>query len=179
MISASLARIAIITVIAVSDATGAWSHQHGQKARVRFLATSTLVRSTWGLNEDTYLVEVFTAHGNEFLISLVDAHPNETPAPSVDALTSDNGTLIWIQRDPQCVRLYEQMMLHTAPGDRVTILPAGLAYLPRLGDAPPRNAILQCHRRVRPQQPEDGQRRPQYDLASYCSGLTTEDTNAN
>lgn len=67
----------VVAVIAISATTaGAWSHKSGQKARVRFLATSTLVRSAWGgTNEDTYLAQLtFTPTDNPLLVRLVDSY---------------------------------------------------------------------------------------------------------
>ena len=135
MISNALTRIvAICALIALSATTaGAWPHKRGQKARVRFLATSTLVRGTFGQNEDTYLAQVFTARGDEsYLIRLVDAYPNEAPPLSVATLTSDSGAHLRIQRDPQCDRSYEEMPLRAAPGDLLALLPEKLTYRPPL-----------------------------------------------
>jgi hypothetical protein len=58
--SVLLIRIAATAaVIAISTTTaGAWPHRHGQKAHVRFLATSTLIRGTFGQNEDTFLAQL-------------------------------------------------------------------------------------------------------------------------
>lgn len=152
MISSPLARIvSIFAVIAISTTTaGAWPHRHGQKARVRFLATSTLIRGTFGQNEDTYLAQVFTARGNEsHLIRLVDAYPNETPPLPLATLTSDSGTRLRIQRDPQCDRLYGEMLLRTAPGDPMAILLERLEYHPQLSWTPQPGTNVPCYRTVR------------------------------
>ena len=80
MLSNSRVRVvSVAVVLAISTAAaGAWPHKQGQIAQVRFLATSTLVRGTWGWNEDTYLAELrFTAGGEPLLVRLVDAYPNE------------------------------------------------------------------------------------------------------
>jgi hypothetical protein len=138
-------------LIVVTCSTGlAWPHKKGQKARVKFLATSTLIRGTFGPNEDTYLAEVLTTHGEEsHLIRLVDAYPNEAPPLSVAALTSDNGTFIWIQREPQCDRLFGETLLRTAPGDPMAIVPIPLEFQPQLERAPSSSARLPCYRIAR------------------------------
>jgi hypothetical protein len=55
VISNPLARLASLFVVVAILATtaGAWPHKNGQKARVRFLAASTLIRGTFGQNEDS------------------------------------------------------------------------------------------------------------------------------
>lgn len=152
MISNAVARIvSIVAIIAISATTaGAWPHKSGQKARVRFVATSTLIRGTWGQNEDTYLAQVLTAHGEEpYLIRLVDAYPNEAPPLSVAKLTSDSGTLLRVQRDPQCDRLYGEILLRTAPGDPMGILLEPLGYRPPMKSAVNSETMIPCYRTVR------------------------------
>ena len=152
MISNPLVRstcMAVAIALAVTPA-GAWPHKNGEKARVRFLATSTLIRGTFGQNEDTYLAQVFTARGDEsYLIRLVDAYPNETPSLPKATLTSDSGTLLRIQRDPQCDRLYGEMLLRTAPGDPMAILHERLSYRPQMERAPEPTSNLPCYRTER------------------------------
>lgn len=151
MISSRLARVvSVFVVIAITTTAGAWPHKKGQKARVRFLATSTLIRGTFGQNEDTYLAQVFNARGEEsYLIRLVDAYPNEAPPLSVAMLTSDSGTLLRIQRDLRCDRLYGEMPLRTAPGDPMALLLERLSYQPRMEHVPQPESLLPCYRAVR------------------------------
>jgi hypothetical protein len=88
-----IAAILLVTALSASVA-GAWPwrYRHVEKAGVRFLATSTLVRGTWGWNEDSYLAELHLAADNKMtLVRLVDAYPNEGPPLSRAVLTSDGG----------------------------------------------------------------------------------------
>jgi hypothetical protein len=118
---------------------------------VKFLAASTLIRGTFGENEDTFLAQVLIAHGAESkLIRLIDAYANEAPPLSVAALRSESGTLMRIERDPRCDRLYGELPLRAAPGDSLAILPTKLSYLPHLELQLPPESILPCYRTVRP-----------------------------
>ena len=152
MISNPLARIVTLFAIIAISATmaGAWPHKRGQKARVRFPATSTLVRGTWGQNEDTYLAELSLSHDTESaLVRLVDAYPNEAPPLSREELTSQPGTVLRVNRDSQCDRPFAQMLLRTAPGDPMAILPERLGYRPPMDRTPEPNELLPCYRTVR------------------------------
>jgi hypothetical protein len=152
VISTPLARIvSIAVVIAISGtAAGAWPHKLGQKARVRFLATSTLIRGTFGPNEDTYLAELSLNKGNErVLIRLIDAYPNETPPISLEDLTTPTGVTIRVRRDFECDRPFEQMIMRAAPGDPLAILPERLEYQPQLTSTPQPDSRLPCYRIVR------------------------------
>lgn len=142
---------AVLLIGAIGAATaGAWPHRRGQKARVRFLATSTLIRRTWGPNEDTYLAQLLLPKQNEtVLVRLVDAYPNEWPPLSRSVLTSDSGTLLGVRRDDQCDRPYGQILLRTAPGDPMAPLPERLGYQPPLDRTPASETILPCYRVLR------------------------------
>jgi hypothetical protein len=153
VISSPLARIAyLFAVIAISTTiAGAWPHKNGQKARVRFLATSTLIRGNWGPNEDTYLAELtFAREGDPLLVRLVDSYPNEAPPLLRAALTSVTGTTFKVRRDMDCDRPYGEMILRTAPGDPMAILLERLAYEPQLRRTPEPDEVLPCYRTVRP-----------------------------
>lgn len=129
---------------------GAWPHRHGQKARVRFLATSTLIRGTWGPNEDTYLAQLLLPKQNEtVLVRLVDAYPNEWPPLARDILRSDAGTLLAVKRDAECDRPFGEILLRTAPGDPMALLPERLGYQPLLDRTPASGTILPCYRVLR------------------------------
>lgn len=145
-------RVATILVLVTMTATigGARPHKHGQKAWVRFLANSTLIRSTWAQNEDTYLAQVeFRRDDEKILVRLVDAYPNETVPLSIDMLTADAGTVLRVVRDRRCDRPYGEMSLRTAPGDTMAILLQPLHYRPHLNATPAPDAILPCYRTVR------------------------------
>jgi hypothetical protein len=139
----------LLIVLTCSTAL-AWTRKKGQKAQVKFLATSTLIRGTWGPNEDTYLAELLTARGDEsYLIRLVDAYPNEAPPLPLAALTSDKETCLRIQRDPECDKPYEQMLLRSAPGDPITIVLDRFEYRPQLSWILQSSSKLPCFRTVR------------------------------
>ena len=128
----------------------AWPHRHGEKARVRFLATSTLIRGTWGENEDTYLAQLVLPKENEaVLVRLVDTYPNEWPPLPREVLTSDAGTILPVKRDAECDRPFGEILLRAAPGDLIAILPERLDYRPPLEFTPANATIVPCYRTVR------------------------------
>ena len=123
---------------------------HIEKARVRFLATSWMVRGTWGLNEDRYLAEITSARNDApILVQLIDIYPNESSPLSQETLTSQIGTPVRITRDTRCDIPFEQMAFRTAPGDPMAILPKRLGYQPRLARAHASGEVLPCYRLVR------------------------------
>jgi hypothetical protein len=141
--------IFVVIVLAAASA-GAWPHRQGQKARVRFLATSTLIRGTWGQNEDTYLAQLVLPKQNEaVLVRLVDAYPNEWPPLAHKVLTSEAGALLPVCRDQECDRPFGEILLRTAPGDPMAILPERLGYRPPLDRTPAPGTILPCYRVLR------------------------------
>jgi hypothetical protein len=152
VISRSITRIASVVagiVIAVSIAD-AKPHKRIEKAQVRFLASSTLVRGTWGMNEDTYLAELrLRQDSEEILVRLIDEYPNEAPPLSETALTSESGTILRVQRDSRCDSGYGQMLLRAAPGDLMAILPLKLEYQPLLPERIEQNSVLRCYRTIR------------------------------
>lgn len=142
---------AVLVVAAMTAATArAWPHRQGQKVRVHFLATSTLIRGTWGPNEDTYLAQLLLPKQNEaVLVRLVDAYPNEWPPLAREVLTSDAGTVLPLKRDAKCDRPFGEILLRTAPGDPMAILPVRLSYRPPLDRTPVSGTILPCYRVLR------------------------------
>jgi hypothetical protein len=147
-----LARMVFLaTLIALSAATaGAWPHKIGQEAKVRFLATSTLIRTWGGPNEDTYLAELnFTPKDDPLLVRLVDSYPNvASPLPRA-TLTSVAGSVLRVRRDMNCDRPYGKMILRTAPGDPMAIMHEPLGYRPLMHSTPASKAVLPCYRIVR------------------------------
>lgn len=143
-----------ITTILLTSAlfampAAAWPHRHGQKMRVRFLATSTLLRGTWGWNEDTYLAEILLPKQDEtVLVRLVDAYSSNWPPLSHKVITSE-GSLLAVRRDAQCDRPFGQILLRTAPGDPLAILPERLGYLPPPDRTPTPETTLPCYRVLR------------------------------
>jgi hypothetical protein len=152
VITNAFARIVVmVAVIAVSATSAlAWPHKKGQRLQVRFVATSTLIRGTYGPNEDTYLAELSLDKGRErFLVRLVDAYPNEAPPILRVNLTAPSGIMLRLRRDFGCDRLFGEILSRTAPGDPMAILPERLGYQPDLDKAPDPNAVLPCYRTVR------------------------------
>lgn len=145
-------KTSIVLAIAVMTAStaGAWPRRHGQKMRVRFLATSTLLRGTWGLNEDTYLAQVLFPKQNEAILArLVDSYPSEWPSLSRQLLTSDAGAFLALKRDAACDQPFSEILLRTPPGDLMAILPEPLGYQPALERPPAPGSVLPCYRILR------------------------------
>jgi hypothetical protein len=143
--------VSVVAVIVISTTTvGAWPHKNEQKARVRFLATSTLLR-TWGApNEDTYLAELtLTTKDDPLMVRLVDSYPNMASPLSKGTLTSAEGHILKVRRDINCDRIYGKMILRTAPGDPMAILPERLGYQLSIDVVPASEMILPCYRLVR------------------------------
>ncbi len=142
---------AALMIAAMTPATaGAWPHRRGQKAHVHFLASSTLIRGTWGQNEDTYLAQLLLPKQNEaVLVRLVDAYPNEWPPLAREVLRSDAGAVLAVKRDAECDRPFGQILLRTAPGDPMVILPERLGYQPQFDRTPAAGTILPCYRVLR------------------------------
>lgn len=152
MISNSLGRTSSLTAVIAFSSTSvnARPHRHEQKAHVRFLATITLIRGTWGPNEDTYVAELSVDKDKEHaLIRLIDAYPNEVPPTSRAELTATSGVALRVRRDFDCNRSYGLTILHTAPNDPLAILSERLEYQPQLDWTPQAGAILPCYRTMR------------------------------
>lgn len=135
--------------IAVTSAD-ARTHIRVEKAQVRFLATSTEIRGTWGTNEDVFLVEIEPVHHGELqLVRLLDKYPSLwTPIPS-EILKSQSGTVLRVRRDAQCDRPFGEILLRTAPGDPMAILPERLSYQPQMDRTPEAQKLVPCYRTVR------------------------------
>lgn len=143
---------AFMLAISVSvNSVNAWPLRHTvKKTRVRFLGTSTLIRNSWGPNEDTYFAELlFPKQGEAVPVRLVDAYPNEAPPLSRAALTSPAGTILRVKRDQGCDLPYSRLQLRSAPGDSTAMLPVSLSYQPKVDHAPAPEAILPCYRVAR------------------------------
>jgi hypothetical protein len=126
------------------------SHPRSIKAHTRFPAASTLIRGTWGMNQDIYLAEISSRNGSEpQLVKLIDEYSNLAPSLSDDTLTSTTGTNLRIRRDMRCDIPYATMRLRTAPGDPMAILPERLTYRPQMDRAPAPGLVLPCYRTVR------------------------------
>jgi hypothetical protein len=141
----------VAVIVLTTRAADAWPHKNRQKARIHFLATSTLVRGVWGgTNEDTYLAQLtFTPTDSPLVVCLVDSYPGPgSPLPD-GLLLSTEGSIIKVRRDRNCDHPYSKMILRTAPGDPMAILPERLGYQPPLDIPPAPEAILPCYRVIR------------------------------
>lgn len=140
----------VIALVLSANVACAWHRKRGEKVQVHFLATSTLIRNTWGQNEDTYLAQLLFPMQNEtVLVRLVDAYPNEWPPISHSALTSQSATAMRVSRDSGCDLPFSRMLLRTAPGDPMAILPERLGFQLKLERAPESYASLPCYRVAR------------------------------
>jgi hypothetical protein len=150
--SSCLFRVTLIVLATALTAgpAGAWPHKSVQRERVHFLATSTLIRGTWGLNEDTYLAQILFPKQNEsVLVRLVDAYPNAFPSLSSEVLKSESGTLLRVKRDSGCDLPFARILLRTAPGNPLALLHERLGYQPQLPRTPRSNEVLPCYKMVR------------------------------
>jgi hypothetical protein len=121
----------VALIAAAATSAGARARIRVQKVHVRFLATSTVVRGTWGYNEDIFLAELQPARSGELqLVRLIDEYPNYYAPLPVAVLTSQNGTALKVKRDAQCDLPFGRVLLRTAPGDLMAILPERLGYQP-------------------------------------------------
>jgi hypothetical protein len=142
--------IAIFLIASCSLSAGARSHGSIEKAQIHFLATSTVIRGTWGTNEDVYLAELrLSSNGESTLVRLIDEYSSDFPPLSTKALTSPAGTVLRVRRDVQCDVPYGAMLLRTAAGDPTAILSDRLGYDPKLSSVPASHMILRCYRTVR------------------------------
>jgi hypothetical protein len=151
--SLSIKLTTVACVLALSmTATGKTPRVRPIKAHVHFLATSTCVRGTRGMNEDVYLAEIATQPDSDAkLVRLVDEYLNYRPALLAESLTSKEGTTLRITRDTRCDLPYSRMLLRTAPGDPMAVIPVKLSYKPQLLRTPEPDEILPCYRTARTQ----------------------------
>jgi hypothetical protein len=147
---ASYIGVVFVVILLAAASAGAWPHRQWQKVQVRFLASSTFYRTTWGFNEDTYLAQLQLPKDNEqVLVRLVDAYPNAFAPLSRATLRSESGTMLAVRRDQECDRPFGEILLRTAPGDPMAILPERLGYQPQLDRTPAPGTILPCYRVLR------------------------------
>jgi hypothetical protein len=116
---------------------------------VKFVATSTVIRSDSSGNQDVYLVEL-NKKPNEapFLAKLVDEYPGYGSAIPRRLLVSNQRFLFKVRRDPECDVRYADMLKRAAPGDRMAIYPLPMTFAPNndLNVGP--DFIVQCFRLV-------------------------------
>ena len=121
-----------------------------QKSKVHFLATATLLRGTWGMNQDIYLVELVPKKADfPKLVRIVDEYPEFTRPLSHDVLTDQVGDVLRRVREDSCDIVYAGMHLRTAPGDPMALLHERLGYQLNLQKTPDPDELLSCYRIVR------------------------------
>lgn len=141
--------IGVLFAICASSAS-AWPHEEDHKALVRFMATGTLIRSTWFRNEDTYLTELNLLQSNEAVpVRLVNACLSEAPPLAPEVLKLDVGVFFAVWRDAARDRLFREILLRAAPGDPMVILPERPGYRPRSLPTIEPNSIIQRYRTLR------------------------------
>lgn len=148
----SVTQMIYMALIVAISATSieAWAHKPGQKALVRFLATSTVIHSAAGSNEDTYLAELTLAPQEVPLLArLIDSFPSAASPLSKEVLISPKGSVLRVVRDTSCDRPYSKIILRTAPGDPMAIMREPLSYQPPMDTIPAPDTILPCYRLVR------------------------------
>jgi hypothetical protein len=140
--------VAVALLAGYPTFVGAAPRIHPKKARVRFLATSTLYRTTFGMNEDIYLGELtFAKREDEHVLArVINQYSNWEPPIPAAVLKSDAGMPFYLLRDASCDIPYAQMQLRTAPGDPMAVLQERLSYQPRLNHAPAPGDVLPCYR---------------------------------
>lgn len=142
---------AVLALVAAAACTArAASYRHHQRAHVRFVATSTLLRGAWGYNEDTYLAQIVLRKESEaVLVRLIDFYTSGWPPLSHETLTAEAGTTLAVERDQTCDSSFGEILLRTAPGDPMAILPEPLSYTPIMARTPDSATVLPCYRVLR------------------------------
>lgn len=124
------------------------------KAEVRFLADSTIVRSSYGENEDVYLVELALERDESevVLARLIDRYPPSGAPISPEVLTTEQPIRLQVHRDRRCDVAYRDMVLRTRPGDPFALLPKKLGFESALSPPVDPTSVLPCHRIIHKQQ---------------------------
>lgn len=124
----------------------AWPHKREPRVRVRFLAEETLVRGTWGTNQDSYLAEFLPSKDSPSgLLQVKDEYAQWDFPLSQAVLTSQSGTNIRLKRDTACDVQYGALNLRAAPGDLIAMLPVHLTYHPVLSNSVHSGDVIPCY----------------------------------
>lgn len=139
---------AILLASAVADGQAS---PPSARVKVRFLATSTSVRTGEGESEDVYLVEISLSdrHDEVALARLIDTFPSYRTAISPEILRSATTTVMRLRQDHNCDVHFGDMPLRTAPSDPMAILPERLGYDPPLSERIAPTQLIACYRIVR------------------------------
>lgn len=125
------------------SASGAWSQPHEKASWIRLLAASTLVRNTWSQNENTSLALLLSPKESKSkFVRLVEACPNEAPPFFHAVMTFNSRTALRVRCIANCDRPFGEILLRTAPGHPMVILPEQLSFQSRLDQFQNRASIV-------------------------------------
>jgi len=96
-----------------------------------------------------YLVMIRTPNGVPLLATLVDEYPSWQTHIPVMELTSAEDVSLRLRRDPGCDRERADIVIRTAPGDAMAVLPQRLGYMPQLPRSVPPGEVIPCYRVLR------------------------------
>lgn len=127
--------IAMVFVALCPTCARARSRIRPQKVEACFLAASTSYRTTWGMNEGAYLVELMSPKVTDFAVArLIDEYLNRAAIISTALQKSFACAVFQVVRDPV---------------DPIATLPESFSYQPRLDRKPEPGAVLPCYRTAR------------------------------
>ncbi|MDR3725131.1 MAG: hypothetical protein P4K83_11675 [Terracidiphilus sp.] len=140
----------LIALLMANVASNAYDRHRPRKVKVHFLADSTLVRGSWGFNQDIYLAELIEKKDSgRRLVRIVDEYSPDAPPLSHEVLVDEQGTGLRVRRDESCDLAYGAMHMRAAPGDSMAILPIKMQYQPQFRQAPEQSELLPCFRIAR------------------------------
>jgi hypothetical protein len=140
----------LVLLLCACGVAQAWPHRKALKARVHFLAAETLIRGTWGTNQDKYLAEFLPAKNNPSgLLQIIDEYPQWDLPVSNKSLIAHEGSFLRLLRDTTCDVSYAELHLRAAPGDRLALLPMHLTYHPDLSSSVNSEDLVPCYHIVR------------------------------
>lgn len=140
----------MVLIVCACQTMHAWPHRKSPWLRVRFLAEETLVRGTWGINQDKYLAE-FIPSGNcpSGILQIVDEYSEWDFPISFSDLSNKNGIKLRLQRDMSCDVMFSNLNLRAAPGDPEAILAVTMTYKPNNLKDISQNQTVPCYHIVR------------------------------
>lgn len=151
MISSLEVLVILFLLFGSPSATAATHSLHSSRALVRFVATSTSIRSSYAGSEDVFLAEASFGKEAEspILVKLVDRYPPYKAPIKLETLVSPPGTWLHLRRDVECDVALSAMPLRTAPGDPTAVLAESLVFRPQLPPSAKPDSMLPCYRIVR------------------------------
>jgi len=116
----------IVAILLSAMTLGAWAHRQGRKVQVRFLATGTLILTSWYWNEDAHLPEWFLPADESAIESLITEYRSEAPPLSREVLTSQSATIPYARCNTRCHRSSTQTVMRAALGAPIALFREGL-----------------------------------------------------